>query len=625
MAQVFKASDVFPQLPHEPDVVYGARKLYNQIPVAVANLGGQVAGAADMAFDTPAARAERAAAAAPKPAANTGAFPNSFQDPAYDQAEAYASRVTGVPQDLLRSIRLNGERSNNNQVSSAGGRTPYQIIPSTAQGIKAKYGIDPMASPQNAALAAAYVLHEQAGNPGPHDWNDQVKARAVGGYFGGAAGARNPFGGLSDGNTTVGNYTQRVLNGKTGLSAPFVNPFDPTYANKAMGELNTAQAASNQPFSASGDAGPMPEPPKPELTPKTDFSQSDAVLQSMKPAEVTLKEENQVKWKNFWGGLGKAMSSMPEGAGVGDFFLRLGGGILQGKAAGAEEIDAKHAEYENKLAKWQAALYSNDFQKAEIQHTELMNDWQANQNWALEKYRQGLSVWTSNATPQIVGNNIVFTKRTPDGKVSVQGVPIANMVDADFAVRKAQLYGSMFQEQNAANDRVTGVENSIQGQIALAKAGSILSGSDTGEDTKAAAAAYGPVAAAGFAVSSGMLDNVLGPDQADSLRKDVTKKLMSQGVLPGSPQYADAFQKMMTQQVAMAAFMSASSGNHQLMDKLTQLTPAATLFENFGNYQKQKEQTTTTVDSRGRRTIRSSSTAPGPTDAPDPSAVFQGN
>lgn len=614
MADPLRATDVFPQLQNEPDSVYRARTLFNQLPIAVANLGGQVADAYNMAMDTPAKRAARAAAAAAAAKAQTGGqlFPTDFNSPVYSQAETQVAQQLGGPfagtlATMLSQVRTLGERSNAGKTSSAGAKTPYQITPETRQGIIKNYGFDPWSSPANAARGAAYVLMEQAGAfKGGTNLNDpRVQARAFGGYFGGAKGAANPFSSTyGSADESVGSYVMRTMGQKPGLSYPAVSPFDPQYANMALGEINKAEAASKQPFSVSADIGPMPQAPQPEPTPKTDFSQSDQVLNAMRPVEVSLKEQQQVKWKNFWAGLGKAMSTMPEGAGIGDFFLRLGGGALQGKAAGMEEIQQKQDDYENKLARYQAAVYENDFQKAQITHQELLQDWQANQSWALQKYQAGMNVWLSNAKPQIVGNDMVFTKTTPEGKVAIQGVPINNMVDADFAMKRAQVYDQMFGQNLDANSQVTGVENQIQGQIAMAKAGAVLAG-DSSDQEKAAAAAYAPVQAAGFAVDSGAVDQVLGPDETQKLTKSVQTTLVGRGLFPGTKDYSDAFSKMMTQQLAMAAFASP-----QLMNKLTQLQPASQLFQNYANYQASKTQTQTVTDSRGRVTRRETTTAP---------------
>lgn len=117
-------------------------------------------------------------------------FPVSYKDPVYAAADEAASSAAGIPPGLLSSIRLAGEKSNANQVSSAGATTPYQITPDTRASIIKKYGIDPMASPEAAALGAAYLLKEgmqrtgsaagavtqYIGGTDPANWGGQTRA-----------------------------------------------------------------------------------------------------------------------------------------------------------------------------------------------------------------------------------------------------------------------------------------------------------------------------------------------------------------------------------------------------------------------------------------------------------------
>jgi len=106
--------------------------------------------------------------------------PISYKDPIYDQLDTQNSARVGIPEGLLHSIRLHGERSNANQVSSAGARTVYQIIPKTRIQVIKKYGIDPYLSPENASLASAYLLKEDLNASGgdPHG----AATKYTGGY-----------------------------------------------------------------------------------------------------------------------------------------------------------------------------------------------------------------------------------------------------------------------------------------------------------------------------------------------------------------------------------------------------------------------------------------------------------
>lgn len=100
---------------------------------------------------------------------NLSAFPVSYADPAYDAADKSAAAALGIPDGWLPSIRTKGEKSNADQVSSAGARTPYQITAPTRQAIIDQTGVDPWLNPQTAAYGAAYLLKQSldrnGGNP----------------------------------------------------------------------------------------------------------------------------------------------------------------------------------------------------------------------------------------------------------------------------------------------------------------------------------------------------------------------------------------------------------------------------------------------------------------------------
>lgn len=87
-------------------------------------------------------------------------MPNSYTDPIYDKIEAGLEKKYNLPEGGMRAIRTRGERSNANQVSSAGARTVYQIIPDTARRFKKTYGIDAYSSPEAAAEVAALHLRD---------------------------------------------------------------------------------------------------------------------------------------------------------------------------------------------------------------------------------------------------------------------------------------------------------------------------------------------------------------------------------------------------------------------------------------------------------------------------------
>ncbi|GEM_PF-4850419 len=103
---------------------------------------------------------------------------NSYNDPTYDLIEAELEKQYGLPPGGMRAIRTKGERSNADQISSAGARTVYQIIPSTRDAFLKKYGVDAYSSKEAAAQVAALHLRDDMQRTG--SWEGAVR-----GYIGG--------------------------------------------------------------------------------------------------------------------------------------------------------------------------------------------------------------------------------------------------------------------------------------------------------------------------------------------------------------------------------------------------------------------------------------------------------
>ena len=174
--------------------------------------------------DKPAAPAKVAATQATPP----GMAPLSYKAATWDASEATASQKTGVPVDVLRAIRLHGERSNGNQVSPKGARGVYQFIPSTRDAFVKKYGVDAYSSdPDEQALATALHLKESHKRTG--DW---VKAMA--GFNGGISGERGTN--RTQENRDYVDRTSRAI--ATPLKISAADEYDQAWANDSFA-INT--------------------------------------------------------------------------------------------------------------------------------------------------------------------------------------------------------------------------------------------------------------------------------------------------------------------------------------------------------------------------------------------------
>lgn len=118
------------------------------------------------------------------------AVPRRYNDPEYGQLARSVESRLGLPRGILDAIRLQGERSNADQVSPMGARTVYQFIPSTRRGMMRVHGVDPWSGPEQATTAAGYHLLDDYnrthswdtaiaryhGGPDPNRWGPRTRA-----------------------------------------------------------------------------------------------------------------------------------------------------------------------------------------------------------------------------------------------------------------------------------------------------------------------------------------------------------------------------------------------------------------------------------------------------------------
>lgn len=130
--------------------------------------------------------------------------PNKYSDPYWTDLAANTETKLGLPAGLLVSVLTKGERSNNDQVSEAGAKTPFQITPKTRFQAVKKYGIDAYLSPENAAEVAGLLLKDSL------DRNKGDVSAAVGEYHGGTN--RDNWGAKTNA------YIKRVLGGTESIN-----------------------------------------------------------------------------------------------------------------------------------------------------------------------------------------------------------------------------------------------------------------------------------------------------------------------------------------------------------------------------------------------------------------------
>jgi len=230
-------------------------------------------------------------------------FPVSYKDPTYDSVDSSTEQKLGIPAGLLSSIRLHGEKSNADQVSSAGARTPYQITPSTRKLILKKYGIDPYLSPELASEGAGLLLQESLKRNA-----DDIES-AVGEYHGGTD--RKNWGAVNKA------YRARV-----------VPKADDAKVSK-LAEDFSAWSVDNPATEAGGsvesDFGAWLAQQKPEEAPKLPPTMTESAAEMVTGAERTTPESEAATEL----GSGVDIRMLVEGSGLDDAgIMRLGADTL---------------------------------------------------------------------------------------------------------------------------------------------------------------------------------------------------------------------------------------------------------------------------------------------------------
>jgi hypothetical protein len=131
--------------------------------------------------------------------------PNSYKDPFWSDLAGRVEAKLDLPKGLLVGVVTRGERTNADQTSEAGAKTPFQIIPATRKAAIDKWGIDPYLSPENAAEVAGKLLRESL------DRNQNDPKLAVAEYIGGTD--RKNWG------PTTRAYVQRVVGSQPSAQA----------------------------------------------------------------------------------------------------------------------------------------------------------------------------------------------------------------------------------------------------------------------------------------------------------------------------------------------------------------------------------------------------------------------
>ena len=466
-----------------------------------------------------------------------------------------------------------------------------------------KYGIKPGMSVDQQMPAVVRFLKDRGFKPGMdiRDLYSTINAGTPGRYN------------ASDGNGTVASHVEKMLaeHGQKALQAlgqsvggALLNPFDPRYGKAALNQIDAAENAALTPFSTTWNQGAAPTMPEMEKLPTTDFSKADAALEALRPVEQSEKDKLAMEREGFFGGIAKAMMSANPNDGFGTFLMRMGGAALGGKFAAKDEIRQRHDQFEEKMAKFNAAVYQNETGKAQTFAAEAKAQVQQNNQFALTKWQNAYQQWQQGSAVDISGSNVV--RRTMDattGQARVDIIPIAPAVKSAFAMQRAGQYTSVGSQAMQGASMVASATNGLVTGVAAQALQQSMAGAGAPQE-QAAAAAAAPAFYATHAVRMGQAQGLLGEQGYSTLMQDVktrTKAMMDSGMLKPED-VADTQQRMVAEELARLgladpAFMQrlAQAGAGADMDVAVQRTYGA--------------RTRTSRDSRGRTTTTTTSAA----------------
>lgn len=380
--------------------------------------------------------------------------------------------------------------------------------------------------------------------------------------------------------------------------SPFLNPFDPSYFNQALGQIDAAGAAAMQPMAFSQEIGKRPELPELPETPKMDWTSMDEALEDLKPVIMTEKEQQQITRQNWFKGIGQAMAATPDGASLGKVLAMAGAGSLMGRAAGMEEIQARQDAFDEKMAAWKGLKFKHEGNKAAQMYQEAVAETNALYQHNIMKFQEASKRFAeAQGTVDIQGNNFVTSRVVTDenGNVrrDVQTIPIGPAIQAATATAKANVYASMGQAALQGAMLQTRMDNQLIAGTLLSQGAQSQAGI-----TSEHGALTAMTITAQQLVDNGQVERLLGPEALETLMDGIDDELMREGYVdPTSKDYIAAKQAKLVQELVQTAFKPQS----ELANRMYDLAPYVGAADTANRYRDRTERSS--VNASGRASI----------------------
>lgn len=389
------------------------------------------------------------------------------------------------------------------------------------------------------------------------------------------------------------NYVKNYGGGQGQLPG-WSNPFDAAqpYYNAAMGNIDEAYRAQMTPFSAEFQQAPPPEMPEPTAAPRMDFSETDKMLETLRPVLIEEKRAKQIQRSHMLNGAAQALASLPESAGLGKVLANFGAGLAAGRAAGDAEIQARIDAYDEKTAAFNLLQFKYEGDKAQSLQQSAMQDWQAVNAHNMAKFNKDMDLWArNNPMPRFENGYMVTQTVGPDGKGRVQGTPIAPFA---AAARASSMAGLNLRIAGAAQQGASmgaGMDNQILAMgMAQAMSGTVS------EEAQASAMLGRAYMLAEDAVASGQAAQIFGQGYTQELEEAMALADQN-GLLPGSEERDEFIRRNMTERL-MTQMLTVPE-TRKAMESYSPISQGRLEAQRL-----RESKRTTTQDSRGRTTVR---------------------
>jgi hypothetical protein len=343
--------------------------------------------------------------------------------------------------------------------------------------------------------------------------------------------------------------------GNAGLGAgELQNPFDPRYGQAAMQLVDQGAGAAMRPETIMSPAMPdLPAPPMPAVAPPMDYSKVNKDLEALKPVMMAAREQNALVRNSWLSGIGQALASLPEGAGIGKILATVGGAALAGRSAGMDKVRLEQDAFDEKMARYNVALAQQDAIQAKQTHEELQHVTELMNTNAREKWQIETSKLLRDNTTSMAGDAVITSRTGKDGQLVVTRTPFRGPIMAQAALSKAQIMQGQGQQAQQGQALVAQANNAFVLQAAAAAASS---GHADGQEALLQAPAF----VAGSIVDSGMVADVVGGDWPE-FQKQAREYAQSISPNIASGEYTDAVQQWMKSELYKRSILEASNAN----------------------------------------------------------------